>query len=123
MSAPPRPDGPVLAWQWSTYAANHREKVNLVIHLATVPLFHLGLAAVVLGAFVGAPFIVGGLVAMVLALGAQAVGHRREATAPVPFRGPSDAVVRLVAEQLVTFPRFVGTGAFDRAWAAARRRR
>lgn len=122
---PPTPseprEGSLLAWQWRHYPANHRHKTNLLIHLVTVPLFHLGIAALMLGVFVGVAFVVGGLVAMATAVVAQGIGHKREAVAPLPFRGPSDALVRILAEQVVTFPRFVTSGAFDRAWAAARR--
>jgi hypothetical protein len=35
---------------------------------------------------------------------------------PVPFRGPLDVLVRIFAEQFVTFPRFVLTGGLARAW-------
>ena len=119
--AGPSRSGSVLAWQWAHYPANHRDKRNLIIHLATVPLFHIGLVAIVLGAFVGVGFVIAGLAAMGLALGLQGLGHKREQVPPEPFLGPSDAFVRLVCEQLVTFPRFITSGAFDRAWAAARR--
>jgi hypothetical protein len=49
----------------------------------------------------------------------QAGGHRLEASAPAPFRGPLDVVVRIFAEQWVTFPRYVVTGGFFRAFRAA----
>jgi hypothetical protein len=35
---------------------------------------------------------------------------------PVPFAGPVDVVSRIFAEQLITFPRFVLSGQFARAW-------
>jgi len=115
-------EGSLLAWQWRHYPTNHRHGTNLIIHLVTVPLFHLGLASLVLGVFVGVVFVVSGLVAMVLAIVLQGVGHKRESVPPIPFRGPSDALARIVVEQLVTFPRYIASGLFDRAWAAARRR-
>jgi len=32
----------LLAWQWSDYAAKHRDRVNLLLHLVAVPLFQAG---------------------------------------------------------------------------------
>ena len=37
----PRTAG-LLAWQWSLYAGNHRDRGNLLLHLLTVPLFMSG---------------------------------------------------------------------------------
>jgi hypothetical protein len=50
------------------------------------------------------------MVAMVVAVGLQGRGHRREQKQPEPFIGPLDFVSRLLVEQLVTFPRFVLSG-------------
>ena len=50
------------------------------------------------------------------AIVAQGRGHRLEREAPQPFRSPVDALVRLVVEQFVTFPRFVLRGGFAHAW-------
>lgn len=49
----------------------------------------------------------------------QGRGHRLESTAPVPFAGPFDVISRIFVEQLVTFPRFVLSGEFVRAWRRA----
>jgi hypothetical protein len=38
---------------------------------------------------------------------------------PKPFRGPLDAVRRMLSEQYYKFPRFVLTGAWLRAWRGA----
>jgi hypothetical protein len=46
----------------------------------------------------------------------QGRGHRGELVHPVPFAGPVDVVSRIFAEQLITFPRFVLSGQFARAW-------
>ena len=89
--------------------------MNLLIHLAAVPAFQLGSLLVVWGvlgftlavAAVGAVFVV---VSVVL----QGRGHRLEAEAPAPFRGPADFVARLIAEQWITFPRFVLSGGWYR---------
>ena len=49
---------------------------------------------------------------------AQGRGHRLEGQKPVPFRSPVDAVVRILAEQYITFPRFVLSGQFAAACGA-----
>jgi hypothetical protein len=51
---------------------------------------------------------------MVAALVAQGRGHRLEREAPEPFKGAGDFVSRFIAEQWVTFPRFVLSGAWYR---------
>jgi len=45
--------GRLLAWQWSLYRDGHRERRNLAIHAAPVPLFLAGTCALVLSPFVG----------------------------------------------------------------------
>jgi hypothetical protein len=109
----------LLAWQWNDYPERHRDRVNLWIHVAVVPLFWAGLVnllgAPVLG---GVPGAIGGVVLMGIALGAQGRGHRREALEPIPFDGPGDAISRLFVEQIVTFPRYVLTGGWRRALQA-----
>ena len=107
--------GPLLAWQLRLYPLGHGDRRNLLLHLLTAPLFWLGAAALVLAPWVSPGAAAAGLSAMVAAVAIQGRGHRREAVAPVPFRGPADAAVRIVAEQLVTFPRFVLGGGLARA--------
>jgi phage terminase small subunit len=109
----------LLAWQWSDYVAKHRDRGNLLIHIVAVPLFQLatlGLIGAVVGRWGTAAVIA--VVAMVAALVLQGRGHRREAEAPTPFDGAADFVSRFVAEQWITFPRFVLSG----AWSANLRR-
>ena len=102
-----------LAWQWSDYPAKHRNRVNLVIHIFAVPFFMLGCAAVAFGSLRLAPRqVVTGLVAMIVSVGLQGVGHRFEAEQPAPFAGFADFLPRFFAEQWVTFPRFVLSGRF-----------
>lgn len=114
-----RTDG-VLAWQWDHYREGHQDRKNLLVHILTQPVFAAGFCAVPL-AVVTSPWLApAGLVAMFLAMAAQGKTHKREAQEPAPFRGPGDFVVRLLAEQLVTFPRYVLSGAFRREWARAR---
>jgi len=111
---------PLLAWQWRLYGNAHRHRANLAVHLATVPLFVGGTVAVALGAAVRPWLAVVGLAAMGAAVALQGRGHQHEQQAPSPFRGPGDAVARIFLEQWITFPRFVLSGAFGRAWRAAR---
>jgi hypothetical protein len=115
----------LLATQWRQYSTAHRDRPNLLVHAVTAPVFLAGSCALVASpwtatgawklAVAGA-----GVLAMMLAIAAQGRTHRREESAPAPFRGPGDVAARLLAEQWVTFPRYVLTGAFARAWRAAR---
>lgn len=88
-----------------------------MLHLIAVPLFILGTLLVLSGLF---GFDLGqiavGVIALVAALGLQRQGHRLEAQQPEPFANRQDAVQRLLTEQFITFPRFVVSGAWWRAW-------
>jgi hypothetical protein len=115
-----RPDG-LVAWQWTHYPAGHRDRTNLAVHVATVPLFLAGVVAVASAAALGWWLAPAGAAAMLAAVVAQGRGHAREGTKPIPFRGALDVVARLFVEQWVTFPRFVVTGGFAAAWRDATR--
>ncbi len=105
----------VLEWQWSDYPAKHRNRANLLLHIVAVPLFQIGTLILVSAVLTmsGAAATVA-LVCMVVALVLQGRGHRLERETPTPFDGPADFVSRFVAEQWVTFPRFVLSGAWYR---------
>jgi hypothetical protein len=110
----------ILSWQWSLYADGHRDRRNLALHAATVPLFMAGTLLLVAAApLVSAWAALAGVAAMAGAMAAQGRGHRGEVVAPVPFAGPADVLARIFLEQWVTFPRFVMTGGFARAWRSA----
>ncbi|WP_442855054.1 hypothetical protein [Burkholderia sp. ABCPW 14] len=47
--------------------------------------------------------------------------HRGEPERPEPFSGPAEAVVRILLEQWITFPRFVFSGGWTRALREASR--
>jgi hypothetical protein len=100
-----------LQWQWSGYSAAHRNRTNLLIHLVAVPLFMSStlLAVYALVRF-SLPALAGAALCYLLSLILQGRGHRLEATAPEPFKGGLDFILRLFAEQWITFPRFVMTG-------------
>lgn len=106
----------LLTWQWSLYPDGHRDRRNLTIHIATVPLFMLGNLLVVSSPLTSWWSALVGLAATAFAVGAQGRGHRLESASPVPFAGPVDGVSRLFLEQWVTFPRYVLSGEFGRAW-------
>jgi Protein of unknown function (DUF962) len=101
--------------QWSDYAAKHQNRLNLLLHIVTVPLFQVGTLslACALVTLSGAAAVVG-VVCMVGPLAAQGRGHKLEPETPVPFDGPSDFLSRFFAEQWVTFPRFVLSGGWYR---------
>jgi len=108
----------LLRNQWAHYGEAHNDLKNIMIHLITVPIFMGGGVLVVLAPLASAWLALGGLAAMFVAMAAQGRGHRFEARAPSPFRGPLDVVVRIFAEQWITFPRYVLSGALRRALRA-----
>jgi len=99
----------LVSFQWNGYRRAHGARLNLLIHALTSPLF--------LGGFATLPFApLVGLGLLLSAFVAQAVGHRTEQNPPEPFRSPLDVLARFFLEQFVTFPRFVLSGGFARAW-------
>jgi hypothetical protein len=100
----------LLALQWAAYPHSHSDRKNLILHLATVPVFMAGTVTIATSPLTGAAAAIAGLVAMALAMAVQGFGHRQEATSPPPFRSKREALLRILAEQWVTFPRFVATG-------------
>lgn len=109
----------LLGCQWANYGNAHRDRLNLALHAATVPLFWIGTCALALAPVTNFSWAIVGLVALPLPVVAQGRGHRGEAVAPAPFRGPGDFLARIFAEQWITFPRYVLTGGFARAWREA----
>ena len=112
---------PLLSWQWKLYPEGHRDRRNLAIHLATQPLFFAGVVALVVSPFAGWWLALVGPAAMVLTVALQGRGHKMEKSAPAPFEGPLDVAKRLFFEQMITFPRYVLSGGFARAWRDAGR--
>ena len=107
----------LLSWQFQLYAGNHTRRRTLVIHACTAPLFVWGCLTLACAAL-RPLFAIFGLAAMFLALVFQGSAHKKEPAAPVPFLGPGDFVSRFFVEQWVTFPRFILSGGFARAWLA-----
>jgi uncharacterized membrane protein YGL010W len=103
-----------LSWQWEGYPRFHRDRVNLAIHLVAVPSFIV--SAVLLAASLATMrWVVAGVSLLTLAVAflVQGMGHGREVTPAIPFTGLTDAVTRILAEQFITFPRFVIAGAWS----------
>ncbi len=112
----------LLRWQWADYTRYHQSRANLLLHIVVVPLFLAGNVAAVLALFQRSGWLaLGGMTAMGVSLAVQGRGHGVEANPSVPFSGPANAVSRLVLEQWITFPRFVLSGGWLRAWRAARK--
>jgi hypothetical protein len=111
--------GGLIAWQWALYPAGHTTRLNLLIHILTVPIFEIGTLTLLSSLAIAPVYALLGLAMMVGAMAAQGQGHAREPQPPVPFRGPLDVLARILAEQWIAFPRFVLTGGFARAWVKA----
>jgi hypothetical protein len=110
----------LLARQFSSYRDAHGDRRNLLIHALTVPLFLLGNCAVVAAPWTSGWLALGGVALAAAAIGSQGRGHSLESLRPAPFSGPLNAVLRILAEQWITFPRFVLSGGFARAWRGPR---
>jgi len=101
----------LLDWQWNDYSQRHRNRMNLIIHIVAVPLFWLGFCNVVTAVlFEGALHALGGTILVGLSLFAQGRGHEMEALQPAPFENRWEFVRRIIAEQFITFPRFLVSG-------------
>jgi len=111
----------LLEWQWRGYATYHQHRTNLLLHIVAVPLFMLASVLIVGAAFrLSLLLLAAGMVGLVLSVAIQGRGHRLEAVLPEPFVGPANFLGRLLAEQWVTFPRFVLSGGW---WANVTRPR
>lgn len=112
----------LVKWQWQDYARTHRTRHSLLVHLAAVPAFVAAntalVAALFLGMWIAATL---SLAVMAASLTWQGRCHRGEPERPEPFSGPAQAVVRILIEQWVTFPRFALSGGWTRALREASR--
>jgi Protein of unknown function (DUF962) len=106
--------------QLSDYPRVHADRRNLLIHAVAVPVFDVATVAAIVSLVQRSP--VAAAVSAVVAVGAFAAegrGHGIEAERPIPFSGAGNALARIFAEQFVTFPRFVLSGGWARAYRAA----
>ena len=97
------------------YERLHMHPINLAIHMATVPLFAIGLLGVVLCPFLPRweLWLGVGVCLTVYSVLLQRFGHRLEA-GWAPNVGKARAVALFLREQFVTFPRFVVQGGWAR---------
>lgn len=109
----------LLFWQQTSYPEAHHDRRNLALHVLSVPLFIAGSLATVAAPAFSVWLLPAGVAAMFVAIAAQGKGHALESQAPAPFEGPRDVLARIFAEQWITFPRFVLSGDFARAWRNA----
>lgn len=111
----------LIRWQWEGYPQYHRARLNLLLHVLTVPLFCLGTLALAWGLVTaGWGVTAAGAGGMLLALVAQGIGHKREAMPPVPFTGTWNFLGRFFFEQWINFPRFLLTRGWWRAYRAGK---
>ena len=112
----------LLAWQWSDYTAKHGNRTNLLLHVPAVALFWVGTIVFVCGvARRSLGEIAIALGCLIVSVAVQGRGHRLEREAPTPFSGAGDFVSRLLVEQWITFPRFLLSGAWYRAFGRSAR--
>ena len=111
----------LLAWQWEGYAQYHKARGNLLLHIWLVPLFLAGNVWLVEGAF-RLDWMEAALGAgcMIFSIVIQGQAHKNEAVPPVPFSSPGNAIARIFLEQWITFPRFLMSGGWWRAFAASK---
>lgn len=106
--------------QWKDYGARHRDKVNLLIHVVTVPLFWIGsfsaISELLFSGLVDALF---GVALIAASLIAQGLGHEREAIQPQPYTHLWDFTRRIAAEQFINFPRFLFSGLWWERYSSA----
>jgi len=106
--------------QFGDYPRVHTERANLLIHIVAVPVFDLSWVAFVAAVAGRSPL--GALASVAVATAAFAAegrGHALEPERPIPFAGPRNALARIFAEQFITFPRFVLSGGWARAYRSA----
>jgi hypothetical protein len=109
-----------LSDQFEDYSRVHTDRGNLLIHVVAVPIFDAATIGVVASLVSRAPLAAVGCAALaVAAFAVQGRGHGMEAERPIPFSGPRNVLARVFAEQFITFPRFVLSGGWSRAYREA----
>jgi hypothetical protein len=111
----------LLTWQMQGYALYHASRANLALHMVVVPVFWLGTSAFVWGLLaVSLWWTVAGAGLMAFSMALQGRGHALENVATMPFTGWKNALTRIFLEQWITFPHFVTSGGWLRAWRSAK---
>ena len=103
------------------YPHFHKNRTNLLLHIAVVPLFVLGvvygLTSAIEGRWLASSV---SLLLPLVSIAIQGAGHKKEPNPPLPFDGPSDFVKRIFSEQFYRFPKFVLSGDWLRAVRSSR---
>jgi len=103
----------LILHQVSGYSEFHQSKLNLWIHIVAVPIFIICFVTLVFGLIVlDEKVVLISLVLMVISIISQGIGHKKEGVPPEPFSGLSNFIVRIVLEQVYTFPKFVFSGSW-----------
>ena len=107
----------LLTTQYSEYHQRHTTRLNLFIHILTVPVFCAGLLTLIFGAInLDAIRSMLGAGAMLFVVAAQGFGHAKEPGEKATFLSPLDFLVRFIVENTVTFWRFLFAGGWKKAW-------
>lgn len=110
----------LLERQWSGYGTFHQNRVNLILHVVTVPVFMAATVLLAVAVLRLSPWLAAAALAgLVLPILVQGKGHALEDRKAIPFTGAGNAVARLFLEQWVTFPRFVLSGGWARTYAGS----
>lgn len=109
--------GKLIEWQWRGYSDNHQSRTNLMIHLFAVPLF-IGATVLLLWALFTGNWLLAAAtpVLWALSMALQGRGHKEESHQPEPFTSAGNAMARIFLEQHYTFPKYVITGGWYRAF-------
>jgi len=99
------------------YRRLHGNRLNLLVHLLMVPQFIIACAGLLLAIALRhlELGILWGSVALLSIVG-QNVSHLFERHPQEAYRGPADFIERWFVEQFYTFPRFVLSGEWWRAF-------
>ncbi|HSN71961.1 MAG TPA: Mpo1-like protein [Steroidobacteraceae bacterium] len=99
------------------YAAQHRNRLNLLVHLLMVPQFVIACAGLLIAIAVAHAELakLWASIALLSFLG-QYVGHLFEEHHDEPVRGFADGVFRWFTEQFYVFPKFVLSGHWWRSF-------
>jgi len=97
----------------------------MIIHIVSVPVFVLGTLSLFVSLIELSPIgMLISILVVVIAFGAQGFGHSKERISPESFATPGQAIVRILSEQFITFPRYVLSGGWYATYqsSAAQRR-
>lgn len=113
----------LLAWQWEGYGKYHRSRTNLIIHIIAIPIFVFSVLSAIYSLLTLSLLgFIYSMTSALIAFGAQGFGHSKEELPAEPFTGPKQAVMRILLEQFITFPKFVLTGGWYAAFTSNNRK-